>query len=219
MAEKKAKAKDNSGFAPNWRPNFRDNDVLPDVKAVRTNFLVNFIALALAIIVSGWFIYQEFQAMSVQSQIEDLQAQIQAKSKDNRNNLKLSSEFNKSTPQAEDLLSFYRGYQYPLDVIMALSESRPKTIALQSLVVGSYTRNVGTTRRPQLVVSPRYTLRVVLKGNDEESLEQVNAYKKILSELPIFKDRVDSIDEDRPTRNEELGLFEFTIVINLKEAS
>ncbi|WP_309396254.1 hypothetical protein [Cerasicoccus maritimus] len=217
MAEKKNK--DTSGFAPNWRPDFRVNDVLPDVKAVRTNFLVNFVALALAIIVTGWFAYREFQGMSAQSQIETLQDQIQAKSKENRANLKLSSEFKKASPQAEDLITFYKGYEYPLDVILALSESRPKTIALQSLRLGSYSKNVGTARKPKLVYMPRYTLRVVLKGSNEESLEELSKYKSILSNLDIIKDRLNSIDEDRPTFKEELGLFEFTIVINLKEAS
>lgn len=217
MAEKKSK--DTGGFAPNWRPDFRDNDVLPDVKAVRTNFLVNFVALALAILVVGWFGFQEFQGLSMNSQMEDLQAQIQSKAAENRANLKQSGEFKKLSPQAEDLLEFYKGYQDPLEVALALSESRPETIALQSISLGSFGKNIGTNRKPKMIMVPRYTLRVVLKGNNEESLEQVSKYKTILGDLEIFKDRLNSIDEDRPTRNEDLGLFEFTIVINLKEAS
>ncbi|GHB94254.1 hypothetical protein [Cerasicoccus arenae] len=216
MAEKKPK---DGAYAPNWRPDFRDNDALPDVKAVRTNFLVNFVALALAILSVGWFGYTEFQGMTIQSQIEDLQAGINSESAKNRTNLKDSSAFAKESPKAEDLVAFYKGYEYPLDVLMQLSSSRPETIALQSITLGKGSRNAGTQKRPNIVYSPQYTLRGVLKGDNVEALQELDEYKIILQELELFSERLKSIDVSVPKRNQTLGLFEFTIVINLNEAA
>lgn len=217
MADKKAK---DTGFAANWRPDFRNTEALPDVKAVRTNFLVNFMALALAIIITGWFGFKEYEAMSVQAQIDGHKDTISQASKANNANLKLSKEFSKLSPKAEDLQAFYDGYKFPLDVLVALCESRPTTISLQNMSFGKVARNTGTAKRPKFVYAPRYTLQGLLKGDSVEALQELDEYKEILGNLEIFEGQLspNSIDISQPKRNPELEMFEFTIVITLNEA-
>jgi len=218
MADKKQKE---GGFAPNWRPDFRDADALPDIKAVRTNFLVNFVALALAVIATGWFVVNEYEAMAVQSQIDELKQSISDESKANKQNLKLSGEFKSLSPKAEDLVTFYEGYMFPLDVLLAFCESRPETIALQSIDIAKSSKNVGSKKKPVWQSYPRYTLNGVLKGESVEALRELDNYKVILQNLELFEGKLgpDSIEISQPVRNQRLGLFEFTIVIRLEEAS
>lgn len=215
MAEKKTK--DTGGFAPNWRPDFRDNDALPDVKAVRTNFMVNLVAMAVAIILGVMLGIKEFEAMSLQGDIARLEAGIQKDSANNRNALKLSGQFEKESPKIEDLVSFYKGYQSPLEAILLICKSRPETIALNSLSVSKWSKNIGTQRKPNLVYMPQISLKGVLKGESVEALQELDKYKATLEELEAFKDKLESIDVSQPKRNPSLGMFEFSIVIKLKE--
>lgn len=218
MADKKPKE---AGVSPNWRPDFRDTDALPDVKAVRTNFLVNFVALALAVIVTGWFIIKEYEAMAIQSQIDELKSTIAQSTSANNGYLKQSKEFTALTPKAEDLVAFYKGYKFPLDVLVALCESRPTTISLQSMSFGKKARNVGTNKKPKFVYSPSYTLRGVLKGESAKALQELDEYKAILQNLDVFEGELnpDSIEISQPKRSPSLEMFEFTIVITLKETA
>lgn len=211
MADKKK----DSGFAANWRPDFRDNDALPDVKAVRTNFMVNLVAVALACLVAVWFGIKEFQAMSLQTEIDNLKASIQDASGKNRAALKLSKEFTQLSPKVDDLVAFYDGYQFPLNILLPISESRPETIALESFTLSKAGVNKGSQKKPNMVYTPRVTLTAILKGESVEALQELDKYKVTLQELPIFEGKLESINVSQPRR---VGNhFEFTIVINLKE--
>jgi len=216
MAEKKSKE---TTRHPNWHPDFRDSEVLPDVKAVRTNFLVNFVALALAVVLVGVLVFSEYQAMTVSSAIADEEEKIAAEAPSNREYLKLSAQFEKLSPKAEDLENFYAGYLSPLEVTLALSESRPETIALQSIDFRASRENTGSAKRPKYVRIPVYTIKGMLRGDSAEALDELDNYAVLVRDLEVFKDNLESVEVSRPTRNQLLGLFEFTIVVNLKPAS
>lgn len=215
MAEKKTK--DTLGV-PAWHPDFRNNELLPDVKAVRTNFLVNFIALTLALASVGWLVYNEVQAMETTNGTEELRQRIDEGAAKNRQFIKLSKDFSEISPKAEDLTVFFDGYQEPLPMILAISESRPVTISLQSISLGYNSVNKGSRKKPKYEKSPRVSLSGVLKGNNAEALDDLDEYKATLQSLEYFEGRLDSIVVSKPSRNVKLDLFEFTIVINLKSA-
>ncbi|MEO0796455.1 MAG: hypothetical protein AAFX93_14895 [Verrucomicrobiota bacterium] len=213
MADKKSK---NAQSQPNWHPDFRDSDVLPDVKAVRTNFLINFVALALTVSAVGWFGFSEYQAMTISTSIDEQRKLVQDGAAGNRSALKLSKEFSKLSTKADDLIKFYDNYIYPDDILLEISKSRPENIALESFAITTSQTNVGSKRKPKYVSSLRYTIRGMLKGSSGDDLSELDNYKVVLDELEVLANRIDNIDVSQPTRIENQGLFEFTIVINLK---
>jgi len=216
MADKKAKG---ASTHPKWHPDFRDTEVLPDIKVVRTNFLVNFIAFALAVVAVGNLAFSEYQALTMSKSIEAERAKIDDGLSANRNYLKASKEFEAEAPKIRDLNSFYTGYVDPLEVVLALSESRPETVALGSIRVGVGKVNKGTAKRPKMVLVPECTINGRLRGDSAEALDVIDEYATILRNMPIFQDRLDSIEVSRPTRNATLGVFEFSVVIKLKALS
>src|SRR5688572_19807280 len=61
---------------PAWHPNFRNYKKLPDVKVVRTAFFINGVALVVAISLGAYVGFREYQLNSINSQIAEVQAQI-----------------------------------------------------------------------------------------------------------------------------------------------
>ncbi|MGE9296214.1 MAG: hypothetical protein ACQKBV_08025 [Puniceicoccales bacterium] len=213
MADKKSKE---AAAHPNWRPDFRITDALPDVKAVRTNFLVNFVALAAAVVFIGYVAFMEFQATAVANSIQEEDQKIADGTGQNRKFLKLSTEFEKLEPKLADVERFYSIHQPPLEILLALSSSRPETIALQTVALSVGKNNVGSSKRPKYVSQTTYTISGVLKGDSAEALEELGGYSQILQELDVFEDQLSSVDVSQPSRNQSLGLFEFTVVVKLK---
>src|SRR5512135_970668 len=78
---------------PAWHPNFRDHDRLPDTKVVRTQFFVNFVAIAIAASLLLYFSFQEYRINSLGHQVADWQAQIDANQKASEQALALSKKF------------------------------------------------------------------------------------------------------------------------------
>lgn len=53
------------GPAEPWRVNFVNTDSLPDIKVIRTSFVLNYGFIALAIASLAWFSYQEYEIAGV----------------------------------------------------------------------------------------------------------------------------------------------------------
>lgn len=61
-----------------WRPDFRDFSRLPDTKTVRTNFFVNFAAVAVALAVALFVAHREMGIASLKGSLADVESRIAA---------------------------------------------------------------------------------------------------------------------------------------------
>lgn len=103
----KIKRKVRSSEKPSaWRADFRDVEELPDTKAVRTGFLINFVAIALfaALLVKGAFNeYVLYTAVKASVRVEQ---ELERDSGKNRAILFEGGEFNRLRRRAEEVISF-----------------------------------------------------------------------------------------------------------------
>lgn len=58
---------------PHWRPNFVNAAELPDIKVVRTNFIVNSIAVALALGMVFLIGKREYSARVLEAEVSNLE--------------------------------------------------------------------------------------------------------------------------------------------------
>jgi hypothetical protein len=211
---KKEKAKET--ITPAWHPDYRDVASLPDVKVVRTDFLVNFVAITLCLVLAVIFAYRQLKAWDYDARIAEFETQIASSSSSNNQNLRLSGEFKKSADKIEDVNRFLNLTPSTLSFLLQLAETRPEHIAFSSVEFVENVRQVSKDKRERFGV---FTVSGMLKGSSAEALDAIEQYRGIVAGLPILADKVSSISVPPPRRNPTLDLFEFDMVITLKPSA
>src|SRR5688572_24741471 len=78
----------------NWHPDFRDVRALPDLKVVRTSFVVNVVCITIALVALLFTTYREYLGFSRRSEINVAVESMAAKQGRNTELLALNKEFN-----------------------------------------------------------------------------------------------------------------------------
>lgn len=116
-----------------WRADFRDVELLPDTKAVRTGFLVNFVAIALftALLVKGAF--NEYVLHTVVKASGQVEQELERDSGKNRAILYEGGEFNRLRRRAEEVASFMETSVSVPTFLSLLGKEVPAAISLLRL--------------------------------------------------------------------------------------
>lgn len=211
-----AKEKSKETVSAAWHPDFRDIGALPDVKVVRTDFMVNFVALTLCLFLGVFLCYRQVKTWDLNSQVTELQRQVEQQASQNSRNLRQSAEFKRASDKIEDLSNFLNLTPSFLDFMMQVTETRPEHIALSTVDFVETSRQVSRTKRE---IVGTYTIAGMLQGSSAEALDAIGQYRQVVSELEILQDKVESINVSQPRRNPTLDLFEFNMVITLKPSA
>lgn len=118
---------------PNWRPNFCITAALPDIKAVRTNFIINFVFVTAALIFIFYALEREYRAYALGQRITNMQQRIDSDGVTNSSHLKLSNDFKAASLEIVDLERFFAA---PLKVHVFLAkfaELCPVGLTIQSI--------------------------------------------------------------------------------------
>ncbi|WOO41409.1 hypothetical protein [Rubellicoccus peritrichatus] len=196
-----------------WHPDFRNVEALPDVKVVRTDFLINFIAITACVLLLGFLVYRQLHVSGLRSSIEVLEQQIEDESAKNRKNLKESGEFKKTAKKIDDLGNFYRNSVPPIEFVLAVTESKPDYIALRRIRFNELSKPISKKRSVTYV---SYSVFGVQQGSSTEAYEFLDKYHAIIEELPVLEGKVESTDVKSSSRNESLDIIEFEIEVILK---
>lgn len=196
------KRKQKKEAQPNWHPNFRLADNLPDIKPVRTGFIVNIIAVALVLGLGSMLLTREFQAMTLKREIAVLEAEVSEASGENRGYLRQSAEFARALNRLQDVETFYSAPFTGYGVLATLAEIKPEDLIYRPINFSEVT----------VVERRRSTINhnLVLTG-DSRDLEIVFDLKTRLENLPVFDNYSGTVSEDTFQRDEETGVFPFRI--------
>lgn len=93
---------------PHWRPDFRNPSTLPDIKVIRTDFIVNGIAIACLLVAVFLAGRQEYTIMGLGGESKQLSSEIQAGERADKQAVALSQRFRDAGKAIEDLERFYR---------------------------------------------------------------------------------------------------------------
>lgn len=205
-----------SSVEPHWHADFRIAEELPDIKVVRTTFLVNFLVFVLLLGLIGTLIFREMRAAEVNGLTEALQQDIQQNTRENREKLKLNNEFRDASKMAEDLDTFYTKV-YDLQAIAeAIAESCPENIYIQSLSL-NHQLSMSSGRRARLqgrnaVISFKGVLEVPFF----DDVKQIETYREMLQELEVFEGQVASVSIPMPRQAAAPNQYEFSVTIVLE---
>jgi hypothetical protein len=197
-----------------WRPDFRDVDGLPDIKVIRTDFLLNVISVSLAIGLIGLFAYREFRGYMISETIDNLSEEILHNEATNESNVKLSGEFRGLQNGLREFNRFQNVPVLPDELLAELAAMQPDPVILDNVsFIGSL---AGEGKKKDVI----YTL--TLSGTVDDSTpglgsQVITQYRSALSKLSVLEDYFQTSELTGFSRNEALALFNFTIRIVLSD--
>jgi hypothetical protein len=202
----------------NWHPNFRVVAALPDIKQVRTGFLVNFVAIFLAMVALGFLLYIEVNIYKVNVESGRFESQIADKENENTKDVAFSTQFYTQSKGLQFVAGFLNQDIPPLDLLDVLAAARPTNILFQSISIDSpVSDSSGNTKKGE---GQHVTVSGTLTG-EAQDLTALDVLTQKLLAAPVLKSRVaDPVRDCKVQSSREApGIFSFTITIALKSAS
>lgn len=198
---------------PFWRPNFVDSSKLPDIKAIRTNFIVNFFAVAFLLTTGILLTQREYRAWAVGNVIEQLGQQVQEAKPENSASLKLSKQFVQAGKKVAEVELFYLAPFTAQEFLVELADFRPAETILKTI---SFQESSPKKAKNKNALS--YSIRL---AGEVDNLTDLDVFKGRLSEWDFLQleGYELSVSETMQGRNEATGTFPYTLNISLQPAS
>ena len=197
-----------------WRPDFRDAETLPDIKVIRTDFLLNLVAISIAFAMLSFFAYREYRAFGLAKQVDGLTQNIAENQKQDELNVARSKEFAALQRSMVEVIRFDNVPVAPAPLLADLAEIQPESIILERVNFSGAIEKQGKKK------SVQYTM--VLGGTVEHTEARpasvvITEYLEALEELPSIAPYFIESAQPGFDRNESLGLFLFTIRVTLSD--
>lgn len=188
-------------LSPAWHPNFRNFERLPDTKVVRTQFFVNFVASAVAAGLLIYFCFQEYRLNNLQSQVAELEQQIDENKKDNGEALALDKKFAEEEGKVKELDRFLQQQRLVLsEFLLQLGASLPADVAIDAVEVRDTT----------------VSMRGRVAGTPEEASGRASAYFEQLRRNEYFKGLFESVNLNNLTPEPSKGNLVFDLALPFK---
>lgn len=193
---------------PHWRPNFVDPAELPDIKVIRTDFIINFIAVTLALVVMFSLLQREYKARIVSQGIDAMEQRIAIAEAKDKESLKLSSDFRKAAEHIVEVEKFFEAPIQPHEFLLGLSEIKPDDLLFSSI---SFSEQITKVKKKDQV---SYAINI---SGDARSLTVLDDFKSVLANGALLN--IDGfgleISETLQGRNAETGIFPFRLAVLL----
>lgn len=191
--------------APLWHPNFRNYERLPDTKHVRTAFFVNAVAGGIAACLLLYTGFNELRIRTLNQQVAEAQQQIDAKSTQNAEALRLSQVFGEEERKLTEAVGFTSIAIPPSEFIVLLGETLPKEISIEFLDM-----------RLAEAAGPTLVLRGLASGSPEQASGAASSYSDVFRTHPRFVAAVEKADITNVNRDTTRGVITFEVVLRLK---
>ncbi|HKK17452.1 MAG TPA: hypothetical protein VJ952_02125 [Opitutales bacterium] len=201
-------SKSNKNVQPYWRPNFVDAAELPDIKVIRTDFIINFVAVVLLLLVGFFVLQREYRAYALGKTIQEMEQRIRVAEGSDAASLRLSREFRDLAANIAELEKFYATPVMAHEFLTEITRIRPEELIFSQISLVESLQKEGTA---QMV-----TYRINVSG-EVRSLTVLDNFKGKLSgwDLLNFEGYELDIDESLQGRDPETGIFPYTLQITL----
>ena len=108
-----------------WRQDFRDVQTLPDLKIVRTHFLLNLIVGMLALILAGLAIYQQYGLTAKRMNLVEMEKSIREFSTSDKRNQETCAKFMRDARKVAEATTFAFVEVPPERFVVELAKLRP----------------------------------------------------------------------------------------------
>lgn len=206
------KRKPKSIAQPAWRPNFRIVEELPDTKAIRTDFMLNFVFVALALLAGVYLLNIQLQIWTTKSSISTYEKKIVAGDADNKKFLRQSADFERQSKNLNEALDFVRAQIPPNNLLQAVQDSRPEQLVLTSVTVGPRSVTKGRSRTNYYDI----TINGNAIGAAAEATAMVDQFKRDFANHPFIKPILVDSQLVTLTRDQRLGTFSVVLKFELQ---
>ena len=190
-------------LVPAWHPNFRNHERLPDTKVVRTQFFVNFAAIAVAASLLLYFSYQEYRIKNVRHQVAEWQSQIDTNRKASLQAQVLSRKFGEEQKKIDELNNFLKQRLVLSQFLLHLGSTLPAEMAVDAVEV----RENGVD------------LRGLAAGTPDEASGRTSAYVEKLKQDKYFSGVFDDVALNRLERAQGSERLTFDVFLRFKGAA
>lgn len=208
------KKKPNKQVTPSWHPNFRIVEGLPDIKVIRTDFLINSAGILIPLILIGILIHSHVTESTLKTRIADLNEIIAERDPQNNRFLQQNRTFNDEAKKLNEVSGFLTQGMDPVALLIDFVELRPEFIAYRNINVRRENRQIS---KKTTAVFNVVTLTGSLRGSASEELLQMDAFADQLRNHPQFGHLVDKV-ETTVQRNVAADVFDFTMNILIKDS-
>lgn len=183
--------------APNWHPNFRNADSLPDLKPIRTSFFVNVLCITLA---AGGLIFtahREFLMSNVRIEIGLAESRIEFARAQNEELLKQSRSFAEIRDKFTAAKAFSEAPVAASQLLAALAKSLPENMDFASVAYENGVLN----------------LRGTIRGPSENASTLLSAYLDVLRQDEVIGARFLDVELKNLLRDPRTQGLSFEIVL------
>jgi hypothetical protein len=193
----------NPGQVPGWHPDFRIAASLPDNKVVRTEFIINGVALAILALVVWMFYSRETQLHEATAEVARWTADIDANRAKFNEALGLQQEFSEAEKRLTEIADFSRSPVEISELINRLGNSLPRLVAID------------VVERKEDV----FVIRGTIVGASERATGIANSYLDALNADSYFAQRFEGIRLNNINREARSNRLFFEIGMRLKKAN
>lgn len=191
-----------------WRPDFREVNLLPDTKVIRTGFLINFVAISITLLVATLYVIKEYSLQSVMAQVRELESQVADNTASNRSMLDANKRFKQSSSIMEEVIAFDRQLLDFPGFIKDITGILPQRVVLSGIELKSAQGLGGKVNEPYFSVELKGR---ILAGEGLTPSQVLSNFQDEIKGLPSINERSVEMDLVQFRRNNELGYFDFTL--------
>jgi hypothetical protein len=200
---------------PYWRPDFKIQSTLPDIKVVRTDFIINAIAVALALIAAFTVLQREYRAFSLNRAIASMQQSIGETEANNNQNLQASERFRESAQSVVELQDFFRAPFAAHELLAELARLKPAGLIFSRVMLSSAI--IKQKGKDSAEAQMTYEINITGDTRGLMALTQFKATLQASSSLSPSGFEV-VVDESMQQRNAKTGITPFRVSISLTPA-
>ncbi len=194
------KKRQQSSGSYDWRPNFRDYESLPDIRAVRTQFFLPTALVALALAFVGYLASREYRAVYLKSEISTIEAEISQHDVNHAEKVSQNAEFMSFERSLDEISAFLDDQLVGSDFLLAVSSR---------IMSGMYLTRVEYA--PELV-----TIEGNLEVPAEEASRIVDGFLKALQEGDVVQGKLTEYKLTSLERDATSRLIRFRIQVEPK---
>ena len=195
-----------------WRPDFRDVQSLPDTKVIRTGFLLNFIAIALALGCMTLYSMREYSLQTLIQSVKGLESQVAASTSQNRSILDTNKRFRQSAEVVAEAVAFdHQALQFH-PFVSELADALQQGMVLSVVDMQSTTVIEQTKELPPFVVELQGK---VLENAPAKPAQVLNDFHDALRGLPSLQGKNIEMEMASFGRNNQFGHFDFTLLVKI----
>jgi len=184
---------------PNWHPNFRNYETLPDTKVVRTAFFTNVGASVVALSLLIYVGLDELQLHGLHGQIQDVRQQIERDEAASNLAVAQYQKFQENEARIKEVDAFVKSKLGVAELITNFSRTLPVNVALDSLDL-----------RDNFL-----TIRGTVRGAPDKATGYASNYVDVLRTAPEFESLFLDVSLTNLSRVQSTGRLAIEIVIKL----